>query len=146
VTRDEAAREHVKSFNTAVVDGDWSPVVASFHPDAVLEFARADADRSTDQAATAETETGRSEGQGEAAGPAKTGPDATAARMGPFQGRAAIAAAYAASPPDDTIRIRAIGARGDTDLVAFAWSRGGTGTMEIERTGGLISHLLVRFD
>jgi hypothetical protein len=98
----------VKSFNTAVIDGDWSPVVASFHPDAVLEFAGAEG--------------------------------------GPFQGRAAIAAAYAANPPGDTIRIRAVSARGDTDLITFAWSHGGTGTMEIERTDGLIGHLLVRFD
>lgn len=108
MTRDEAAREHVKSFNTAVVDGDWSPVVASFHPEALLEFDGAPA--------------------------------------GPYQGRDAIAAAYAADPPGDTIHIRAITKRGDTDLVTFAWSRGGTGTMEIEREGGLIRHLLVRLD
>ena len=66
--------------------------------------------------------------------------------VGPFVGRDAIAAAYAANPPDDTMRIRRVDTRGDTELIAFRWSRGGTGTMEIDRVGGLITRLLVRFD
>lgn len=103
-----AAREHVDRFNRAVTSGDWSALVATLHPDAVLEF---------------------------------VGPP-----VGPFKGRAAIAAAYEANPPDDTMRIRGVRARGATDLVAFEWSRGGTGTMEIERADGLITRLLVRFD
>ncbi|MEV6851327.1 hypothetical protein [Actinoplanes sp. NPDC051411] len=44
------------------------------------------------------------------------------------------------------MRIRSVSSRADTDLIAFGWSRGGTGTMEIRRTGGLTTHLLVRFD
>jgi steroid delta-isomerase len=66
--------------------------------------------------------------------------------VGPFEGRPAIAAAYQAAPPDDTMRIRGVSARADTDLIAFEWSRGGTGTMEIQRADGLITHLVVRFD
>ena len=66
--------------------------------------------------------------------------------VGPFAGRDAIAAAYAANPPDDTIRIRQVRSDGDTDVVAFAWSRGGTGTLEIEHRDGRIVRLLVRFD
>jgi steroid Delta-isomerase len=98
------AREHVDRFNAAVIGGDWSALVATFHPDAVMEFA---------------------------------GPP-----VGRFVGREAIAAAYQADPPDDTMRVRSV----DAGLVAFEWSRGGTGTMEIHRDGGPITRLLIRFD
>jgi steroid delta-isomerase len=102
------ATDHVARFNAAVTSGDWSALVASFHPDAVMEF---------------------------------VGPP-----VGPFHGRDAIAAAYAASPPGDTMTVRDVSRRGDTEIVAFAWTRGGTGTMAIRRAGGLITSLVVRFD
>jgi hypothetical protein len=102
-----AAREHVHLFNAAVLSGDWSALVATFHPDAVMRLA---------------------------------GPP-----VGPFAGRAAIAAAYKENPPDDTVRIRGFRTDGDTDLVDFEWSRGGTGTMEIRRAGAQITDLVVRF-
>lgn len=100
---EDEARQHVDLFNAAVTDGDWSKLVATFHPDAVMAFA---------------------------------GPP-----VGPFVGRDAIAAAYAANPPDDTMRVTGV----SKDLIAFEWSRGGTGTMAVRRTGGLITYLLVRF-
>jgi steroid Delta-isomerase len=102
------ARQHVDRFNAAVLSGDWSALVATFHPDAVMTFA---------------------------------GPP-----VGPFAGRATIAAAYHDNPPDDTMRIRGFRTDGDTDLVDFEWSRGGTGTMEIRRAGDQITDLVVRFD
>jgi steroid Delta-isomerase len=66
--------------------------------------------------------------------------------VGPFIGRDAIAAAYAADPPDDTLRVLAIRTVGDTETVAFEWSRGGTGVLEIQRGAGGIVRLVVRFD
>jgi ketosteroid isomerase-like protein len=105
---EEAARAHVDRFNTAVVTGDWSALIASLHPDAVMTF---------------------------------IGPPA-----GPFIGRDAIAAAYAANPPDDTLRVREIYTAGDAETVAFEWSRGGTGVLEIQRAAGGIVRLLIRFD
>ena len=57
---------------------------------------------------------------------------------GPFVGRAAIAQAYADSPPDD--RIVLTGGNG------FAWERGGTGRLELEHDGGVIRRLTVIFD
>lgn len=104
----EAAVAHVERFNAAVVTGDWSALVASLHPDAVMTF---------------------------------VGPP-----VGPFVGRAAIAAAYAENPPTDTMSIVRVSTAGDTELVAFQWSQGGTGTMEIQRAAGQITSLLIRFD
>jgi len=66
--------------------------------------------------------------------------------VGPFVGRDAIAAAYAADPPGDTLRVRQIHTAGDTDTVAFEWSRGGTGVLEIRHGAGGIVALVVRFD
>jgi steroid Delta-isomerase len=103
------AHDHVARSNEAVGSGDWSDLVATFHPEATMEFA---------------------------------GPP-----VGPFRGRDAIAAAYEAHPPDDTMRIRSVSRRGPADVVAFEWSRGGTGTMEIHRANGLITPPpIVRFD
>ncbi|GLZ00596.1 nuclear transport factor 2 family protein [Actinoplanes sp. NBRC 103695] len=103
-----AARAHIDRFNAAVLSGDWSELVATLHPDAVMAF---------------------------------DGPP-----VGPFAGRDAIAEAYAANPPDDTMRVLAVRVDGGTEVVAFAWSRGGTGSLEIRRRAGLITGLLVRFD
>jgi steroid Delta-isomerase len=65
---------------------------------------------------------------------------------GPFTGRAEIAAAYAEQPPDDTMEIRSVSLDGDTEVTAFQWSRGDTGTMRIRRRDGLITDLTVIFD
>jgi len=66
--------------------------------------------------------------------------------VGPYTGRDAIAAAYAAQPPDDTMEIVSARAEGDAEVIAFRWSRGGTGTMRIRRRAGLIAELAVVFD
>lgn len=65
--------------------------------------------------------------------------------VGPFHGRDAIAQAYAADPPDDTIRIVDIRSDGETGLVTFEWSRGGTGTLTLRHTGEQVSSLTIRF-
>jgi steroid delta-isomerase len=62
--------------------------------------------------------------------------------VGPFRGRAAIAEAYAANPPDDTMRV--VGVLGD--VVSFEWSRGGTGTLTLGCRDGQVAELTVRFD
>jgi hypothetical protein len=66
--------------------------------------------------------------------------------VGPFTGRDEIAAAYAAQPPDDTLEMGSVRVEGDTELIAFRWSRGGTGTMRLRRRDGLVAELTVIFD
>ena len=66
--------------------------------------------------------------------------------IGPFAGRPAITEAYTTDPPDDTMTIRAIHTEGATDVVAFTWSRGGTGTVSITWTGELVAALEIAFD
>jgi steroid delta-isomerase len=66
--------------------------------------------------------------------------------VGPFTGRDAIAEAYAADPPDDTMRLVDTTSGGGGDIVSFAWSRGGTGTMTLHYRDGLVSVLTVAFD
>jgi steroid delta-isomerase len=66
--------------------------------------------------------------------------------VGPFIGRDAIAAGYAADPPDDTMEILAVRADGDADLITFRWTSGGTGTITLRRHQTLITHLAVTFD
>lgn len=64
---------------------------------------------------------------------------------GPYHGRAAIAAAYAEQPPTDTMhRVRA-DQDGDTDVIAFAWDSGGTGTMRITWRDGQVARLVITF-
>jgi len=65
---------------------------------------------------------------------------------GPYVGREAIAAAYAAGPPTDTMAIRSVEIDGGVEVVRFAWSRGGTGTLTIRRGAGGITELAVAFD
>ena len=66
---------------------------------------------------------------------------------GPFAGRDAIAAAYVATPPDDTMVVRSVDSGDVSDVVGFAWTRGGTGTMTLEWTpDGLVRRLVVAFD
>jgi steroid delta-isomerase len=71
------------------------------------------------------------------------------ARVPAAQGRAAILAAYEASPPDDTIRVLSAEvdpASPDVDVVRFGWARGGSGTMRLRWSGDLVAGLEVAFD
>ena len=66
--------------------------------------------------------------------------------VGPFAGRDAIEQGYREQPPDDTISVRAVeGVQADTVLVAFVWDSGGSGTMRITWTRGLVSELVIAF-
>lgn len=65
---------------------------------------------------------------------------------GPFRGRDAIAAAYAAQPPTDTLWVRDVDTDGAVDVVRFAWTAGGTGTMRLTWDGDLVAGLVVSFD
>jgi hypothetical protein len=69
------------------------------------------------------------------------------APAGPYQGRAAIAAAYAKQPPDDTMTIVDVEPV-DTDAaeVRFSWDRGGDGTMTIRWRDGQVADLTIAFD
>jgi hypothetical protein len=68
------------------------------------------------------------------------------APAGPFAGREAIAAAYAAQPPSDTLTVTRADSSGDVDELWFAWDSGGdTGTMVLRWRGDLIGELTVSF-
>lgn len=65
---------------------------------------------------------------------------------GPFTGREAIAAGYAAQPPSDTLTVTRAASAGDVDELWFAWDSGsGAGTMTLRWSGALISELTVTF-
>ena len=69
--------------------------------------------------------------------------------VGPFVGRDAIAAAYAAQPPDDEIVL--LGeprARGDVEESDYAWAAEGTpaGRMILTARDGEIARLVVTFE
>jgi steroid delta-isomerase len=69
--------------------------------------------------------------------------------VGPFAGRDAIAAAYAAQPPDDTISVAgAVTVEGDETVVPYRWdATGATGTMRFRAAPhGLVGALTVTFD
>ena len=70
--------------------------------------------------------------------------------VGPFQGREAIADAYAARPPDDQLfLLEVLDKDADSIEVSYAWAIAPdrrAGTMTIERRGDLISRLVVRFE
>lgn len=68
--------------------------------------------------------------------------------VGPFVGRAAIAAAYTASPPDDTIAPNGMPAyEGDELVVPYRWvTTGATGTMRFTERDDLITRLVITFD
>jgi hypothetical protein len=64
-----------------------------------------------------------------------------------FRGRDEIGAAYRAQPPDDEIAPLGIQENDDhTVVVAFAWSRGGTGRLFLEHDRGLVTRSRVVFD
>ncbi|MDT4910629.1 MAG: steroid Delta-isomerase [Pseudonocardiales bacterium] len=65
---------------------------------------------------------------------------------GPFRGREAIAAAYLAQPPTETMSVGSVQSSGDVDAVAFRWESGGTGTMTLTWDGDLVAELVVAFD
>jgi hypothetical protein len=71
------------------------------------------------------------------------------APVGPFEGRDAIAAAYAAQPPDDEIEVVEI-EEDDAELRArYAWLRDeerAAGDMFLTRDGDRITRLVVTFD
>jgi steroid Delta-isomerase len=68
--------------------------------------------------------------------------------VGPFVGRAAIADAYATSPPDDTIEVAGPPVLvGSEVVVPYRWRRtGSTGSMRFTSHGEAIDRLVVTFD
>jgi hypothetical protein len=69
--------------------------------------------------------------------------------VGPFTGRDAIAAAYAAQPPDDELEVLAIEHDGDVIVAPYSWRRDGgrrSGRMLFTTRDGKISRLLVTFE
>jgi hypothetical protein len=65
----------------------------------------------------------------------------------PAQGRDAIAAAYSANPPTDTMNVVSIEpVDRDTARVRFGWDAGGDGTMVVQWGDGLVSVLEITFD
>ena len=67
--------------------------------------------------------------------------------VGPFIGRNAIAAAYAAQPPSDTLTVTSGISSGDVDRLRFTWdSSNATGTMVMRWSDDLIAELTVTFD
>ncbi|HEX7133769.1 MAG TPA: nuclear transport factor 2 family protein, partial [Iamia sp.] len=69
--------------------------------------------------------------------------------VGPFEGREAIAAAYAAMPPDDTISmVTAPTVDGDETVVPYRWdATGATGTMRLtDAPDDRLARLVITFD
>jgi len=66
---------------------------------------------------------------------------------GPFVGIDEIRRGYREQPPDDEIALLGIQENDEhTVTAAFAWSRGGTGRMELEHARGAIARLTIVFD
>jgi ketosteroid isomerase-like protein len=70
--------------------------------------------------------------------------------VGPFEGRDAIAAAYAAQPPSDTMIVLAVRVEDDGTVVEpFSWSADAgarSGEMRLVTDGERIRRLVVAFD
>jgi steroid delta-isomerase len=64
----------------------------------------------------------------------------------PYVGREAIASAYAAAPPDDTLDVTSVESAGDEDVARVAWSTGGAGTLRLRWSAGRIAELTAEFD
>jgi hypothetical protein len=63
---------------------------------------------------------------------------------GPYEGRDAIAAYYATSPPASTLTVTSVASAGNTDAVRFTWDDGhGGGTMRVRRQHGQVAGLTV---
>jgi steroid delta-isomerase len=69
----------------------------------------------------------------------------TGAPVGPFVGREAIAEAYSAQPPSDTLTVTRAVSAGDVDELWFTWDNGGTGSMILHWRADLIAELAVAF-
>jgi ketosteroid isomerase-like protein len=71
------------------------------------------------------------------------------APVGPFEGRDAIAAAYAAQPPTDTMTVLSVRVEDDATVVEpFSWSADAeerSGEMRLDVADDLISRLVVIF-
>jgi hypothetical protein len=66
---------------------------------------------------------------------------------GPYVGLEAIRLGYLEQPPDDEIRLLGLQENDErTAVAAFAWTRGGTGRLEVEHERGAIVRLTVVFD
>jgi len=66
---------------------------------------------------------------------------------GPYDGRTAIAAAYATTPPDDTMRITSVEElTSDTARARFAWDHGGHGAMTVRWRDGQVADLTIAFE
>jgi hypothetical protein len=65
--------------------------------------------------------------------------------VGPFRGRAEIAAAYRAQPPDDTLLIHGIDSAGAVDTVAAAWSAGGRLTLVLSWRAEQVQRVEITF-
>ena len=64
-----------------------------------------------------------------------------------FEGLDEIRRGYAEQPPDDEIVPLGIQENGDdTVVVAFAWTKGGTGRLVLKHERGLVTALTVIFD
>jgi hypothetical protein len=69
--------------------------------------------------------------------------------VGPFVGKAAIAAAYREQPPDDELRLLELRTREDGVDARYAWAAEpeiAAGEMLLTAAGGRISKLVVTFD
>jgi len=67
--------------------------------------------------------------------------------VGPFEGRDAIEAAYAAQPPTDTLTTRSIEPIAENAArVYFDWDHGGSGSMELSWRGDQVVTLTIAFD
>jgi hypothetical protein len=69
--------------------------------------------------------------------------------VGPFKGRDAIAAAYAAQPPDDELDVLGVEHVGDTIVAPYSWRRDAgrrSGRMLFTIRAGRISRLVVTFE
>lgn len=67
--------------------------------------------------------------------------------VGPFEGREAIAAAYAVQPPTDTLTVRSVSAVDpDTARVAVDYDHGGSGWMKVRWCDAKVQDLSIGFD
>ncbi len=63
-----------------------------------------------------------------------------------MSGRDQIRTGYQQMPPDDTMLVESVVSEGSRDVVRFAWSRGGTGIMDMHWEGDLLLSLEVTFE
>ncbi|WP_433199664.1 nuclear transport factor 2 family protein [Dactylosporangium sp. CS-047395] len=64
----------------------------------------------------------------------------------PYEGRAAIEAAYAVAPPNDTLTVTSVESDGDEDVARVAWTAGGSGSLRLRWSAGRIAELTAQFD